>query len=245
MVLRYIANNKIKNIYLLLLVIFFISVFSYIFLSEKKHSIKEIKNTNPNHRKSIILQQKEPFSIETSPKIEEVQKEIHETNQIDSVNKKVLKLSTAKVGSYEISINSYVEDDNLSHDNNLSKNETLYCLLKLREKNLVFDLYINKSMLKNMDELFVSVTTDFNTTIVENAYVLKSLTEDIEYSLILTLYDDYVSLSLIPLEKKKISPLLETNNSTLILNKFLEDKSIPLNFADETKLNKAAKLKVQ
>jgi hypothetical protein len=155
-------------------------------------------------------------------------KEISKPKKVKITEKKIFVLSSTLLGPYEISLNSYAED------NNTSKKETLHCMLKLRERELFFDLSVNKSMLTNRDELFISVTTNKTHTVTEDAYLLKSLDEDINYILELTLYYNYVSLSLSKLgDKKAFTPLRDINITNDLDNlKFSINGKVPTNIAD-------------
>lgn len=201
------------------------SVIAYFFFSQDKDFIEEIENTHVVHDKPRLQEEIEPFVIETLSEIEEVKKDISKPKSIDE---KTFVLSSATIDIYEISLNSYLVDDNTS------KKEILHCMLKLRERELFFDLSINKSMLKNRDELFISVTTNQIHTVTEDAYLLKSLDEDINYLLVLTLYYDYVNLSLIELGDKKVfKPLRDINVTNDLGNlKFSINGKNPINIAD-------------
>lgn len=201
------------------------SIFTYFFFSQEKGSIEDIKNAHAVYDVPRIQEKIKQLAMKTSPEIEEIKKDVSKPKNI---NKKIFVLSSTIIGIYEISLNSYIED------NNTSKKETLHCMLKLKERELFFDLSVNKSISTDRNELFISVTTNNTHTVTEDAYLLKSLDEDTNYLLMLTLYYDYVSLSLIkPEDKKEFIPIIDSNLSKIEDNlKFSVNGKLPINIAD-------------
>jgi hypothetical protein len=173
----------------------------------------------------------EPIKIDFTEKVLEIKAKIDDKKYI---------LSSSNVGTYQISLYSY------SQGVDTNQTESLFCILKLREEDLVFTLAISKIQIKYADELFISVTTDKVHTVIEDAYILKNIEGNIQYSLELILYDDYVDLALNKLGKKLkpnliINPNIKNNLTRL---SFPKDEGFPTELADTEKLIKPTQFKM-
>jgi len=191
--LDYIEQNKRVSL-LLALFIILCGVFYFLFHIEDKATIQVPTVMKTSKIKYIEFQESDDFE-ELTPiqeliiqKVKVITKELKEKSFV---------LSSTTIGIYTISLNTYHEVENLH------QTDILYCALTLQDKELVFNMKIDKELLKTIDKVFIKVTINGTRFVVEDAYILKELKEDNNYMLTLLLYDDYVSLSLHDLGKKR------------------------------------------
>ena len=240
--IEFFNNNKSLFIY------FFIFIFSlwgvlYFTFPEKKKverptpaivmQTSEVKNEDKN----IVIEIDDSEELLQIQEVEIIEEKTDNNIQVyKDVSPKIYVLSSKNIGDYTITLGSYTKVENLI------QTDTLYCLLELNEKNLSFNLPINKKILKDIDEVFIKVATNKTHSVIEDAYVLKELKEDMDYFLKLLLYDDYVSLSLNEFEKKKQNELKMTSDVKINISQFTpsqfpEIKEIPTELKKDILVN--------